>query len=62
MAAFSRKPLRRTKLFHFFDDEHFDRFAAGQINYSEPTFVISVWVTPSSFIPPKTITDALSGL
>jgi hypothetical protein len=24
MAAFSRKPLRRVKLFHLFGDEHFD--------------------------------------
>jgi hypothetical protein len=29
MAAFCRKPLRRPKLFHLFDDEHFDWLAAG---------------------------------
>jgi hypothetical protein len=29
MAAFSRKPLRRAKRFHLFDDEHFDWFVAG---------------------------------
>ena len=30
MAAFSRKPLRCAKLFHFFDDEHFDWLAIAQ--------------------------------
>jgi hypothetical protein len=29
MASFSRKPLRRAKRFHLFDDEHFDWFVAG---------------------------------
>jgi len=29
MAAFCRKPLRRAKRFHLFDDEHFDWFVAG---------------------------------
>jgi hypothetical protein len=29
MAVFSRKPPRRAKPFHFFDDEHFDWLATG---------------------------------
>jgi len=61
MAAFCRKPLRRAKLFHLFD-KHFEWLAAGQINYSEPTFIVVVWVTPSSVIPPRTITDGLPAL
>jgi len=55
MAAFSRKPLRRAKLFHLFDNEHFDWLAARQINYSGPTYVVSVRTRPSSVIMPKTI-------
>jgi hypothetical protein len=55
MAAFFRKPLRRAKLFHLFDDEHFDWLAEAAGAESQADSLNYFWcgAVDGAFLPFK---------